>query len=71
MGILPVLKRQPDFPRESIGYSQSAFFGGRTSVNIRRVVCPRRVHGFSVDVLHGQFLDVSLALRDSQRNSHC
>jgi hypothetical protein len=40
IGIEPVLKRQPNFPREYIGYAQSAFFGGRTSVHIRKVVCP-------------------------------
>jgi len=34
------LKRQPAFPKEYIGYAQSAFFGGRTSVHIRKVVCP-------------------------------
>jgi len=40
MRIEPILKRQPDFPLEYIGHAQSAFFGGRTSVNIRKVVCP-------------------------------
>jgi hypothetical protein len=40
MGIEPILKRQPTFPKEYIGYAQSAFFGGRTSVHIRKVVCP-------------------------------
>src|SRR5438552_5396993 len=38
--IEPILTRQPDFPREYLGYAQSAFFGGRTSVHIRKVVCP-------------------------------
>ncbi len=40
MGIEPILTRPPDFPKEYIGYAQSAFFGGRTSVQIRKVVCP-------------------------------
>ena len=40
MGIKPILKRQPSFPREYLGYAQTAFFGGRNSVNIRKVVCP-------------------------------
>lgn len=40
MGIEPILKRQPDFPLEYVGHAQTAFFGGRTSVHIRKVVCP-------------------------------
>jgi hypothetical protein len=40
MGIEPILTRQPEFPREYLGYAQIAFHGGRTSVNIRKVVCP-------------------------------
>lgn len=40
MGIKPVLRRQPTFPREYLGYAQTAFFGGRNSVHIRKVVCP-------------------------------
>jgi hypothetical protein len=40
MGIAPILKRQPTFPKEYVGYAQSAFFGGRASVHIRKVVCP-------------------------------
>jgi hypothetical protein len=40
MGIKPILKRQPHFPREYLGYAQTAFFGGRNSVHIRKVVCP-------------------------------
>ncbi len=40
MGVEPILKRQPSFPEEYIGYAQTAFFGGRTSVNIRKVACP-------------------------------
>jgi hypothetical protein len=40
MGINPILKRQANFPKEYLGYAQTAFFGGRTSVHIRKVVCP-------------------------------
>ena len=40
MGVEPILTRQPDFPREYLGYGQVAFHGGRTSVNIRKVICP-------------------------------
>jgi hypothetical protein len=40
MGIEPILKRQPDFPKEYLGYAQSAFFGGRTSAHIRKVAVP-------------------------------
>ena len=40
MGIRPVLERQPDFPREYLGFAQSAFYGGRTSAHIRKVVTP-------------------------------
>lgn len=40
MGINPILKRQPNFPKEYLGYAQTVFFGGRTSVHIRKVICP-------------------------------
>lgn len=40
MGIKPVLKRQPKFPKRFLGYAQSAFFGGRTSAHIRKTVVP-------------------------------
>ena len=40
MGIKPILQRQPSFPKEYLGYAQTAFFGGRNGVNIRKVVCP-------------------------------
>jgi len=40
MGIEPILTRQPDFPKEYLGYAQSAFFGGRTSAHIRKVSVP-------------------------------
>jgi hypothetical protein len=40
MGIQPVLERQPQFPEEYLGYAQSAFFGGRTSAHIRKVLVP-------------------------------
>jgi hypothetical protein len=40
MGILPILERQPDFPKQHLGYAASAFFGGRTSAHIRKVPVP-------------------------------
>lgn len=40
MGIPPILERQPGFPKRYLGYSQSAFFGGRTSAHIRKVPVP-------------------------------
>jgi hypothetical protein len=40
MGIPPILERQPDFPKEYLGYAQSAFFGGRTSAHIRKIPVP-------------------------------
>lgn len=40
MGIEPILKRQPNFPKKYLGYAQSAFFGGRTSAHIRKVPVP-------------------------------
>jgi hypothetical protein len=40
MGIKPILQRQRQFPKEYLGYAQSAFFGGRTSAHIRKVPVP-------------------------------
>lgn len=40
MGIVPILQRQPDFPKEFLGYAQSAFFGGRASAHIRKIPVP-------------------------------
>lgn len=40
MGIKPVLQRQPNFPRKILGHAQSAFYGGRTSAKIRKVIVP-------------------------------
>jgi hypothetical protein len=40
MGIKPILERQPDFPKQYLGFAQSAFFGGRTSAHIRKVAVP-------------------------------
>lgn len=40
MGIKPILQRQSEFPKEYLGYAQTAFFGGRTSAHIRKVVVP-------------------------------
>jgi hypothetical protein len=38
MGIQPLLKCQPDTPRESFGRIMSAYYGGRAEVGIRRQV---------------------------------
>ena len=40
MRILPVLSRQPDFPKENLGYAMNAYFGGRAEVRIRRCAVP-------------------------------
>jgi hypothetical protein len=40
MGITPILVRQPDFPKAYFGYAETAFFGGRTSANIRKTPVP-------------------------------
>jgi hypothetical protein len=40
MGIAPVLERQAKFPKRYLGYTESAFFGGRTSAHIRNVPVP-------------------------------
>lgn len=40
MGITPILQRQPDFPKQILGYAQSAFFGGRTSAHVRKHSVP-------------------------------
>jgi hypothetical protein len=40
MGIAPILQRQPEFPKEYLGYAETAFFGGRTSAHIRKVPVP-------------------------------
>jgi hypothetical protein len=40
MEIPPILERQPRFPKQYLGYAQSAFFGGRTSAHIRKVPVP-------------------------------
>lgn len=40
MGVTPLLQRWPDFPREALGIATSAYYGGRTSVRIRRAIMP-------------------------------
>ena len=39
-GVTPILERQPDFPREVLGYAMSAFFGGRSECRIRKTRVP-------------------------------
>jgi hypothetical protein len=40
MNVRGIGQRQPDFPKRYIGYAQSAFYGGRTSAHIRKIVVP-------------------------------
>jgi hypothetical protein len=40
MGIRPRLERSPDFPRDTLGWSMSAYFGGRAECRIRRAPVP-------------------------------
>jgi hypothetical protein len=40
MGITPILKRMPDFPKRYLGNSESSFYGGRASAHIRKVPVP-------------------------------
>jgi hypothetical protein len=40
MGIPPILERQPDFPKEYLGYAKTAFYGGRASAHIRKAAVP-------------------------------
>jgi len=40
MGIKPILERQPDFPRDILGYTESAFSGGRASAHVRKFPVP-------------------------------
>ena len=40
MGVRPRLERQPDFPRDVLGRSMTAYFGGRAECRIRRVSVP-------------------------------
>jgi hypothetical protein len=40
MGIRPVLERQPDFPKDVLGYFMAAYYGGRAEGRIRGVPVP-------------------------------
>jgi hypothetical protein len=40
MGVTPLLARMPDFPKQYLGYAESAFFGGRASAHVRKVPVP-------------------------------
>jgi hypothetical protein len=58
MGIVPILERQPDFPRDVLGYAMTSFYGGRAECHIRRVPLPVTVVDFTsmyptVDTLMG------------------
>lgn len=40
MGIRPVLERQPDFPKDVLGWAMAAYYGGRAECRIRKVGVP-------------------------------
>jgi hypothetical protein len=46
LGIVPPLARQPDFPRDVLGYAMCAYYGGRAECRIRRVPLPVRYVDF-------------------------
>jgi hypothetical protein len=39
-GIIPILQRQQDFPREVLGYAMEAYYGGRAECRVRKVAVP-------------------------------
>jgi hypothetical protein len=39
-GVVPPLHRQPDFPKEVVGYAMTAYYGGRSECRIRRHPMP-------------------------------
>jgi hypothetical protein len=47
MGLEPILDRQPEFPRDVLGYAMSAFHGGRAECRIRRVPVPVKLLDFT------------------------
>jgi len=49
MGVTPPLERWLDFPRDALGIAQSAFYGGRTSVRIRKAFVPVQYLDFLSD----------------------
>lgn len=49
MGMTPPLERWPEFPRDALGIAQSAFYGGRTSVRIRKAFMPVQYLDFLSD----------------------
>ncbi len=40
MDITPALTREPDFDRETLGYTMSAFYGGRSECHARKTLVP-------------------------------
>jgi hypothetical protein len=52
MNIRPVLERQPDLPRDVLGYWMNGYFGGRAEAHIRRVSAP------GVPVVYVDFLSM-------------
>jgi hypothetical protein len=74
MGVMPILDRQPDFPKKYLGYAQSAFFGGRTSAHIRKIPIPVVYTDFlsmypTVNILMGLWQFVTA--REITIDEHC
>jgi hypothetical protein len=40
LGVVPLLEKQPDFPREYLGWFLAAYFGGRSDVRVRKIDVP-------------------------------
>lgn len=40
MGVQPIMERQPDFPRDVLGYAMVAYYGGRAECRIRHTPVP-------------------------------
>lgn len=40
MGVRPIIERQPDFPRDVLGYAMAAYYGGRAECRIRHTPVP-------------------------------
>lgn len=62
MGIKPILERQPNFPKQYLGHAQTAFFWRANQRAHSQGGLPGGLHGFSIDVFHGEQPYVSLAV---------
>ncbi len=52
LGIVPLLEKQPRFPRKYLGIAAAAYFGGRADVRVRKCRRAGARAGFHVDVPH-------------------